>query len=152
MERNETNRNKGSLYLRPTLKSWRVLEYQRRTSIFECSLTLASPCSTEYYGSKPSSVACSEPLQSELLMLSFVVDVNWSRTSTARPYAPGDRGSTAESQLSQAVSGGGERKKEGHVLKDTTSRGLCVRIRPPHTIGRRGEGEVLSKEVVCLSL
>jgi len=26
------------------------------------------------------------------------------------------------------------------VLKDTTSRGLCVRVRPPHTIERRGGG------------
>jgi len=33
------------------------------------------------------------------------------------------------------------------VLKDTTSRGLCVRVRPPHTIERRGGGEVASKEV-----
>ena len=38
------------------------------------------------------------------------------------------------------------------MLKDTTSRGLCVRVRPPHTgtIERRGEGEVVStgKEVL----
>ena len=41
------------------------------------------------------------------------------------------------------------------MLKDTTSRGLCrgVRVRPPHTIERRGEGdltmsgEVASQEV-----
>ena len=33
----------------------------------------------------------------------------------------------------KAVSGGGEREKGGHVLRDTTSRGLCVRVRPPHT-------------------
>ena len=31
----------------------------------------------------------------------------------------------------------GEREKGEHVLKDTTSRGLCVRVRPPHTIERR---------------
>ena len=39
-----------------------------------------------------------------------------------------------------SVSGGGEREKGGHVLKDTTSRGLRVRVRPPNTIERRGEG------------
>jgi len=33
------------------------------------------------------------------------------------------------------------------VLKDTTSRGLCVRVRPPHTFERRGGGGVVSKEV-----
>ena len=38
------------------------------------------------------------------------------------------------------MSGGGERKKGGHVLRDTTSRGLFVRIRPPHTSERRGGG------------
>ena len=39
-----------------------------------------------------------------------------------------------------SVSGGGEREKGGHVLKDTTSRGLRVRVRPPNTIERRGGG------------
>ena len=29
------------------------------------------------------------------------------------------------------------------MLKDTTSRGLCVRVRPPHTIERRGRGRLL---------
>jgi len=33
----------------------------------------------------------------------------------------------------KAVSGGGEREKGGPVLRDTTSRGLFVRVRPPHT-------------------
>ena len=41
----------------------------------------------------------------------------------------------------------GEREKGGHVLRDTTSRGLYVRVRPPHTSERPGEGEVVSKEV-----
>ena len=40
----------------------------------------------------------------------------------------------------KAVSGGGERGKGGHVLRDTTSRGLCVRVWPPHTSERRGGG------------
>jgi len=31
-------------------------------------------------------------------------------------------------------------EKGGHVLRDTTSRGLCVRVRPPHTSERRGGG------------
>jgi len=35
------------------------------------------------------------------------------------------------------VSGGGEREKGGHVLRDTTSRGLYVRVWPPHTSERR---------------
>ena len=35
----------------------------------------------------------------------------------------------------KAVSGGGEREKGGHVLRDTTSRGLYVRVWPPHTSG-----------------
>ena len=40
----------------------------------------------------------------------------------------------------KAVSGGGERELEkgGHVLRDTTSRGLYVRFWPPHTSERRG--------------
>ena len=37
------------------------------------------------------------------------------------------------------------------MLRDTTSRGLCVRVWPPHTSERRdhgaGEGEVVSKKV-----
>jgi hypothetical protein len=40
----------------------------------------------------------------------------------------------------KAVSGGGEREKGGHVLRDTTSRGLFVRVWPPHTSERRGGG------------
>jgi hypothetical protein len=31
--------------------------------------------------------------------------------------------------------------------REDEERGLCVRVRPPHTIERRGEGEVVSKEV-----
>ena len=34
----------------------------------------------------------------------------------------------------KAVSGGGEREKGGHVLRDTTSRGLYVRVWPPHAV------------------
>ena len=45
----------------------------------------------------------------------------------------------------KAVSGGGEREKGGHVLMDTASRGLYVRVWPPHS--GAGEGEVVSKEV-----
>ena len=50
------------------------------------------------------------------------------------------------------MSGGGEREKGGHVLRDTTSRGLFVRVRPPHTshltlVSGAEEGEVVSKEV-----
>ena len=33
------------------------------------------------------------------------------------------------------------------MLRDTTSRGLCVRVWPPHTIERRRGGGVVSKEV-----
>ena len=33
------------------------------------------------------------------------------------------------------------------MLRDTTSRGLYVRVWPPHTSERRGEGEVVSKKV-----
>ena len=45
----------------------------------------------------------------------------------------------------KAVSGGGEREKGGHVLRDTTSRGLLRRSSlatcgPPHTSERRGGG------------
>ena len=40
----------------------------------------------------------------------------------------------------KAVGGGGEREKGGHVLRDTTSRGLYVRVWPPHTSERRGGG------------
>ena len=40
----------------------------------------------------------------------------------------------------KAVSGGGEREKGGHVLRDTTSRSLYVRVWPPHTSERRGGG------------
>ena len=40
----------------------------------------------------------------------------------------------------KAVSGGGEREKGGHVLRDPTSRGLYVRVWPPHTSERRGGG------------
>ena len=47
----------------------------------------------------------------------------------------------------KAVSGGGEREKGGHVLRDTTSRGLYVRFWPPHTSERRGGGRVVSKKV-----
>ena len=43
--------------------------------------------------------------------------------------------------------GGGMREKGGHVLKNTTSRGLCGRVWPPHTIERRGGGGVVSKKV-----
>ena len=48
----------------------------------------------------------------------------------------------------KAVSGGVEREKGGHVLRDTTSRGLFVRVRPHLTlVSGAGEGEVVSKEV-----
>ena len=40
----------------------------------------------------------------------------------------------------KAVSGGGEREKGGHVLRDTTSRALYVRVWAPHTSERRGGG------------
>ena len=33
------------------------------------------------------------------------------------------------------------------MLRDTTSRGLCVRVWPPHTSERRGGGRVVSKKV-----
>ena len=59
----------------------------------------------------------------------------------------------------KAVSGGGEREKGGHVLRDTTSRGLYVRVWPPHTSERRGyEGNhmyqptSLSRPRCCLLL
>jgi len=49
----------------------------------------------------------------------------------------------------KAVNGWEGGTKGGHVLRDTTSRGLCGRVGPPHTNHdeRRGEGEVVSKEV-----
>ena len=40
----------------------------------------------------------------------------------------------------RTLSGGGEREKGRHVLRDTTSRGLFVRVRQPHTGERRGGG------------
>ena len=45
----------------------------------------------------------------------------------------------------KAVSGGGEREKGGHVLRDTTSRGLCRRFESGHLtlVSGAGEGEVL---------
>jgi len=47
------------------------------------------------------------------------------------------------------VSGGERGKQEDmcRVVKDATSRGLCVRVGPPHTNERRAGGEVVSKEV-----
>ena len=45
----------------------------------------------------------------------------------------------------KAVSGGGG--KGVHVLRDTTSRGLCVRVWPPHT----SENECLLLEDLVLS-
>ena len=47
----------------------------------------------------------------------------------------------------KAVSGGGEREKGGHVLRDTTSRGLYGRVWPPPLVSGAGEGEVVSKKV-----
>ena len=47
----------------------------------------------------------------------------------------------------KAVSGGGEREKGGHVLRDTTSRGLCVRVWHLTQVSGAGEGEVVSKKV-----
>ena len=41
--------------------------------------------------------------------------------------------------------GGGEREKGGHVLRDTTSRGLYVRVLT--LVSGAGEGEVVSKKV-----
>ena len=41
------------------------------------------------------------------------------------------------------------RGKGRTCAKDTTSRGLCVRVRPPHTssvVSDVGEGEVVSKD------
>ena len=40
----------------------------------------------------------------------------------------------------KAVSGGRERGKGGHVLRDTTSRSLYVRVWPPHTSRGGGGG------------
>ena len=45
----------------------------------------------------------------------------------------------------KAVVGGGEREKGGHVLRDTTSRGLYVRVLT--LVSGAGEGEVVSKKV-----
>ena len=39
-----------------------------------------------------------------------------------------------------AVSEGGREGKRRNVLRDTTSRGLYVRVWPPHTSDRRGGG------------
>ena len=48
-----------------------------------------------------------------------------------------------------------EREKGGHVLRGTTSRGLFVRVRPPHTSEHAGEGGVVSggwRGIVCVAL
>jgi len=44
--------------------------------------------------------------------------------------------------MKKLCAGGGEREKGGHVLRDTTSRGLYVRVWPPRTSAseRRGGG------------
>ena len=47
----------------------------------------------------------------------------------------------------KAVSGGGEGEKGGHVLRDTTSRGLCVQSGHLTLVSGAGEGEVVSKKV-----
>ena len=73
-------------------------------------------------------------------MVRALLDNGWRNIQAVRAHEQAHMYVYYYRTYKKAVSGGGEREKGGHVLRDTTSRGLYVRVWPPHTSERRGGG------------